>query len=326
MKSAVCFLVLGCALLSATSVRANVAEDLEALREDVLILQRQVYRGIEEKASSASVPAAPVSGDVQVKIGEYDELVRKINGRMDVLEHEVKQLNEKLDKINRDVNIRFKILEGRQVPAEMAVPALTPAVTYSAPVASSAPRSVVGDSIQGNDLAPIAGTKVLGQPSQPEPEKALVPTDGAPQQLVPMDIPTVPATPTKPASASEMYSSGMEALNSGYYDEAELAFNHILKEFPKDKLAGNAQYWLGETFYRQKDYNKAKVAFKKGYEDYRGGNKAPDSLFKLGLTLKAQNDNKRACIVFMSFAGEFPKANASLSKLVNAEKTKLGCK
>ena len=109
-------------------------------------------------------------------------------------------------------------------------------------------------------------------------------------------------------------------------DEAEIAFQQILKQYPNDKLAGNAQYWLGDIYFKQGNYDKAKVAFKNGYEKYHNGNKAPDSLFKLGLVFKAQKENKKACIVLSSFGAEFPKANADLAKNVKKEAAKLGCK
>ena len=124
----------------------------------------------------------------------------------------------------------------------------------------------------------------------------------------------------------DMYSAAMQAYNNGLYDEAELGFEDIIKQFPSHSLAGNAQYWLGEVYTRQGNLSKATAAFKKGYEKYKNGNKGADSLYRLGVTLANQKNTKGACVVFMSFAGEFPKANADLSNKVNAEAKKLGCK
>lgn len=127
-------------------------------------------------------------------------------------------------------------------------------------------------------------------------------------------------------NVDDMYAGAMQAYNNALYDEAELGFDDIIKQFPNHKLAGNAQYWLGEVYFKQGNLNKAKAAFKDGYEKYKSGNKAPDSLYRLGVVLANQKDNNRACIVFMSFAEEFPKANADLSKKVKNEAQKLGCK
>lgn len=124
----------------------------------------------------------------------------------------------------------------------------------------------------------------------------------------------------------DMYAAAMQAYNNGLYDEAELGFEDIIKQFPSHGLAGNAQYWLGEVYTKQGNLNKATAAFKKGYEKYKNGNKGADSLYRLGVTLANQKNTKGACVVFMSFAGEFPKANADLSNKVKAEAKKLGCK
>ena len=326
MKLAAYFLLCG-SLLSAVPAYASsdMQKELEELREDLMVLQRQIYRGAGSSGKSAKSDTVSKeqasAGNIQVKIGEYDEVIRKVNGRMDTLEYQLKQLDGKLDKINRDFEIRFKILEGRSVPANLSAPTPTVPTVYDAPVASGASKAVTGDGIHGDDLAPIAGSNVAA-----EKTSAAASDNGMPQSLIADDVSANPAPVSKAKSAEEIYANGMEALKAEMFDEAEIAFQQILKQYPNDKLAGNAQYWLGDIYFKQGNYDKAKVAFKNGYEKYHNGNKAPDSLFKLGLVFKAQKENKKACIVLSSFGAEFPKANADLAKNVKKEAAKLGCK
>ena len=309
-------------LYSGSVAAADWQKEIDDLRQDVLILQRQMYRNAGETSSSASVQktaADTANGNVQVKLSEYDEIIRKVNGRMDTIEHEIKQTNAKLDKINRDMEIRFKILEGRQVPANLSAPAKLPqGVTHDSPMADNPAKSAFGDSISSSDLAPLGGTAAIPQKDA-----------DAPQPLVPLsdiNYQNSDAIPqAKPANADEMYKNGMQAYNAGLTDEAEIAFKEILEKFPKHNLAGNAQYWLGETYLKTGELGKAKQAFKSGYENYRNGNKAADSLFKLGYTLSRLNDRKSACIVYSSFGGEFPKASAELANRVKAEAKKINC-
>ena len=207
-----CFsgVLAGILLLAGTSQAADLENELRTLREDVMVLQRQVYRGTEKENKATSAENA----GVQVKIGEYDEAIRKINGRLDELEYKVKQSNDKVDKLNRDIEIRMKILEGRPIPANLSAPAPTLPTTYDAKVANKASRAVVGDKIHGDDLAPI---------------------DGAPQPIVPDNIaePSAGTPPPPPANTinankpEDMYSNAMQAYNSGFYDEAELAFGDL---------------------------------------------------------------------------------------------------
>lgn len=324
--SSAVFSIAMLAMLPAVAGAADWQKEIDDLREDVLVLQRQMYRNSSSNSGTAEVNPQKTAedsakGDVQVKIGEYDEIIRKVNGRMDTLEHDLKETNERLDKINRDMEIRFKILEGRQVPANLSATAPTQnGITHSSPLADNPAKSVAGEAISGSDLAPISGMEAIPQKQE-----------NAPQPLVPLaDIKAetpakAPVEQTKPLDVDAMYKNGMQAYNTGLTDEAEIAFKEILQKYPKHNLAGNAQYWLGETYLKSGELAKAKQAFKSGYEDYHNGNKAPDSLFKLGVTLARLNDNKSACIVYTSFSSEFPKAGADLVKRVEAESKRLKC-
>lgn len=290
-----CYILLGVSTVNA----ADYGRELQQLKEDIQVLQRQVYRGVE--SSEKGVSAA--NSDFQSKVTQWEETVRQLNGRLDEMDYKVKEIDKKLDKINRDMEIRFKILEGRPIPQELSAPAPIVPQTYDAPVAKDGAAAVVGDKISGDDLTPVDGGSY----------KQIKAEDNAADEKASM-------------SADDMYAAGMQAYNSGLNDEAELAFKNILSQYPKHALASNAQYWLGEVYTKQGNLNNAKVAFKNGYQNYKNGNKAPDSLYRLGITLENLKDNKSACIVFMSFNDEFPKANAELKRKAGAEAKKLGCK
>lgn len=292
---------------SESAVAADWQTEIAKLREDVVVLQRQVYRGIESEEKAASSQ----NTETQVKIGEYGEDIRKINGRLDEIEHAVKENNDKIDKINRDMEIRMKILEGRQVPANLSAPAPKLPTTYSAPVAKGAAAAVVGDKIQGDDLAPIDGAG-----------------ESAPQEIEPQaSIPAAGESAVVNANnPDDLYNNAMQAYNRGFYDEAELGFQEVLNQFPSHVLAGNSQYWLGEVYTKQGKMYQAKTAFKRGYEDYKNGNKAADSLYRLGMTFENTGEKQKACVVFLSFSDEFPKANADLTSKVKNKIKSLGCK
>ncbi len=253
-------------------------EELAQLREDVTFLQRQVYQN-----NNADVNSLTSSKNVSVQIGQFDELLRQVIGKTDELEFKIKKLNERLDVMNKDIDVRFKMLEGKPVSSSgsLELPAKN---KFAAPVAKDAPKSIVGDSIKGDDLKPL-----------------------------------------KSADVKSIYQEGLEALKAGNDKLAEEKFNTILGKFPEDKLAGNAQYWLGEVYYGRKDFTKAAVAFAKGYEKYKGP-KGPDSLLKLGMSMRELKKNEEACVAFTSLPKEFPKAEAALLNRAKSEASKLGCK
>ena len=55
-----------------------------------------------------------------------------------------------------------------------------------------------------------------------------------------------------------------------------------LRLFASHDFADNAQYWLAEVYYDQKDYPTAVREFRRVMEKYPQGNKVPDALLKLG--------------------------------------------
>ena len=99
----------------------------------------------------------------------------------------------------------------------------------------------------------------------------------------------------------------------------------LVERFPSHKMAGHAQYWLGETFYVQRQYKQAAQAFLAGYTTYAGSKKAPDSLLKLGMTLTALGEKKTGCDAFAELNAKFPDAPAAIAKRAVIEKKRAGC-
>ena len=99
-----------------------------------------------------------------------------------------------------------------------------------------------------------------------------------------------------------------------------------MNSYPKDALAGNAQYWLGEVYYKQQNFAKAAVAFREGYSKYSEGTKGPDCLLKLGLSMKALDKKEEACTAFTNIPTIFSKVNPDISARAKKEAEALACK
>ncbi len=65
------------------------------------------------------------------------------------------------------------------------------------------------------------------------------------------------------SSEDELYERAFEDLREGRYDEARGKFQKYLAQHPGSALAGDAQFWIGESFYLEKDYEKAILEFEK---------------------------------------------------------------
>lgn len=80
----------------------------------------------------------------------------------------------------------------------------------------------------------------------------------------------------------EMYRRAMDMFNGGKYSKAAAGFSFFVRRYPASHLTSNAQYWLGEAFYSQKNYARAAIEFKKALARYPGSLKTPDTMLKLG--------------------------------------------
>jgi tol-pal system protein YbgF len=90
-------------------------------------------------------------------------------------------------------------------------------------------------------------------------------------------------------------------------------------------MAGNAEYWLGETFYARNKFTDAASAFAEGYKRFPKGPKAPDTLLKLAMSLGHANQKQNACIALAQLDRDFPHQSATVKDRAGAEKKHLGC-
>ena len=127
------------------------------------------------------------------------------------------------------------------------------------------------------------------------------------------------------ASADQLYDDAFKKLQEGDYAGAERGFKTFVQRNPQNKLAGNAQYWLGETYYARRDYQNAMTAFAEGYKNYRTSQKGPDNLLKLGITLSALNRKQDACAMFARFNRDYPRATDLQKRRIDQERQKNGC-
>jgi tol-pal system protein YbgF len=125
-------------------------------------------------------------------------------------------------------------------------------------------------------------------------------------------------------SPDMLYERSYESLLRRQFADAETGFRTFLQKYGDNSLAGNAQYWLGETYYVQGDYRQAAQSFLKGYREFPKSRKAADSLLKLGLSLNRLGQKEQACAAFSQLGGQFPKA-AEARKRAQSEAKRAGC-
>ncbi len=120
-------------------------------------------------------------------------------------------------------------------------------------------------------------------------------------------VPAAAAVPKKRSlSQNELYVKAKQTFDNGDYPGARSAFQEFLKRFPKAKNADNAQFWIGETYYREKWYEKAILEYQKVIENYPKGNKVPASLLKQGLAFYSMGDKANARLILNELITKYP--------------------
>ena len=262
---------------------------------------------LSPRAALAQQDLRPVVADLQVRITQLETLVRSLTGQLEQANFRTRQLEQRLDLLNRDMDLRLREMEGAGAGGASARPAPAPT---SSPTSLAAPATT---------LAPDSG--VLGYLPAPRAE------DGLGGGVVP------PATVSAPAAGAvlpsgppeEQYSHAFSLLRQGDYAQAERAFAAFIQVNPSHSLAGNAQYWLGETHYVRGDYENAAVAFAKGFKQHAGGSKTPDNLFKLGMSMSALGKKREACAAFQKLRADYPDVAATLRRQVDGQMRRNGC-
>jgi tol-pal system protein YbgF len=103
-------------------------------------------------------------------------------------------------------------------------------------------------------------------------------------QNPPASAATGPGAPqTPPLKAT--FQAGVSDFNAAKYDVASGEFQDVIHYYPKDDLAGDAQFYLGEISYRQKNYSDAVKAYNAVLEGFPGSAKAPAAQLHKGLSL-----------------------------------------
>jgi tol-pal system protein YbgF len=131
----------------------------------------------------------------------------------------------------------------------------------------------------------------------------------------PSTPPVAAAAVAKPASDQALYSEAKKAFDDGNVESARKGFQQLIDEYPQSSQADNAQFWIGETYYREKWYEKAILEYQKVIEKYPSGNKAPAALLKQGLSFLKIGETNNARLVFKELVAKHPSTNeASIAK------------
>jgi tol-pal system protein YbgF len=107
----------------------------------------------------------------------------------------------------------------------------------------------------------------------------------------------------------DLYAKGKKLFDTEDYAGARDAFMSLLAKFPKSDQADNAQFWIGETYFRETWYEKAILEYQKVIDDFPQGNKVPAALLKQGMAFVELGDKENANLIFKELIDRFPRSS-----------------
>lgn len=111
-----------------------------------------------------------------------------------------------------------------------------------------------------------------------------------------------------PPAPDALYLKGLESLKSGDFIVARDQFTKFLEQNQKHELAANAHYWIGETFYSEKNFESAILSYQEVIKGYPGKEKVTAAMLKQAMSFNALNDIKSAKFILKKLIEGSPKS------------------
>jgi tol-pal system protein YbgF len=123
-------------------------------------------------------------------------------------------------------------------------------------------------------------------------------------------------------SADTLYSNGLRDITSGKYDLARQEFQDYLKFYGDTELAPNAQFYLGEIAYKQKQYDQAVTEFDKVLTVYPKSFKIQPAHLRKGMALIELGQKTQGVRELRDVVKRYP--NSEEDRLARAKLKELG--
>lgn len=233
---------------------------------------------------------------------ERDKTVERLNTEVTQLKRSTDDMNARLDELNNKFNLLSDKVESvsDKVSSSVAAPEGLKVVKLG----------------EGGETRP-AQTRNPAQPPQEakQARQASAEVKESPAQTPPATASPAPAPAqalSQPALGEDaLYGRAIELIHSGRYNDARASLNDFLRAYPSSHLAGNAFYWIGETYYTDKDFNTAIEKFSVVPERYPSSNKAPDALLKVGYSYLELHENDKARETLQTLVRRYPESEAA---------------
>ncbi|MDC6465392.1 tol-pal system protein YbgF [Pelagibacteraceae bacterium] len=281
----------------------SILELLQVLQNDIKTLEKAVYS--QGSNDSGTLELSSGGNDVLtkhlLKLSDLEEQFKILTNNFEKINFKLDKLSSRITKVQKDNQMRFQDLEiSDTANLKKKLPGSDQAKDLGETLQIQVNNSNVGDETQETQSIESVGTVVTETTERAE---KILP-DGSPEK---------------------QYEFAVSFIKVGDYETAELALREFVDNNSQHNLAGNAQYWYGETFRVRQLYQDAATAYLDGYKKYPKSSKAPVNLLKLGVMLVQIGEKEQGCSMILGIKDQYPKANQSVIQKAEYEKKKFNC-
>jgi tol-pal system protein YbgF len=275
----------------------EVLERLERMDAALRDVQREIFRSTPAgrlRVLPADRAAPTAAAGVELRIVELEATIAAMTGPIEEIGHRVDLFEQRLEKLVADVDFRLTEIE-------------------------------IGIAELGGNIATLIEAQQAAAQAPP-PAQEPAPQVQTAARAAEAAVETVVQEPILPEGTPQVqYAYARSLLTRLDYQKAEEAFTEFLALNGEHELAGNAQYWLGETYYVRQKYAEAATAFVAGFQQFPTGIKAPDNLLKLGMSLAQLGQREDACATLRELLIRFTDAEDRITRRAEQEQARIGC-
>ena len=302
------FLILPITFLKAEEedvLLQSVIDQIQILTKDIKTIEKAVYQKSDITSSSRSSSlASGLNEDILtkhlLKLNEIEDQFRELTNKFEEVNFKLDKLSSRVTKIQSDTQLRFSDIENLDNVADKKktkLPGSAKPQDFGANPGYSTSNLPARQKVNSIETAQTVITEEF------EKKESLLPDK----------------------SPDEQYEFAVSFMKIGDYETAEFALKEFIDKNKDHDLAGNAQYWYGETFRIRQLFSDAATAYLDGYQNYPKSVKAPDNLLKLGITMVQLGEKDQGCKMILGLKKEYPKASKSVLQKAQYEQKKFKC-
>lgn len=285
-----------------------ILQELQILQKDIKTLEKAVYSQ-PGAGMSSSGKTSNSNDDVLtqhlLKLSDLEEQFKILTNNFEEVSFKLDKLSSRITKVQADNQLRFQELERSGLDQGTS--------TVSSGIIKL-PGSGEAQDLGGVSDSDIASLEQVQKTQSVESVGTVVTETAQRTEKI------LPET-----SPEEQYKFAISFLKVGDYETAEFALREFVDVNSNHDLAGNAQFWYGETFRIRQLYQDAATAYLDGYQKYPKSKKAPRNLLELGVMMVQLGEKTQGCKMILGVKKQYPTASQSVIQRAEYNRKKFGC-